>query len=69
MSIEDMTMTTSQRDLVKTWKIQVTAKGVAITLNGQAFEVPMATAHSMLFDFERAVAGYAVPGHDEAKTA
>jgi hypothetical protein len=45
---------------VKTYKVQVTAKGVALTINGQTFELGD-SKDAMLFDLERAVAGYTVP--------
>jgi hypothetical protein len=58
MSIEVMDM--ANRETVKTWKIQVTAAGVSLTVNGKEYELG-ASADALAFDLQRAAVGYTVP--------
>ncbi len=47
-------------ELVKAWKVQVTAAGVSLTINGKEYELG-SSADSMVFDLQRAATGYTVP--------
>ena len=47
-------------ELVNTWKVQVSAKGVHLTLNGKTYELG-SSRDAIVFDLERASSGYTVP--------
>lgn len=50
----------TNRELVKTWKVQVTPQGVMLKLNGKEYELGE-SRDSIVFDLERAATGYTVP--------
>lgn len=51
-----------QVELVHSWKVQVSAKGVHLTLNGKTYELGH-SRDAIVFDLERAASGYTVPEH------
>lgn len=53
-------MSNAKTELVHTWKVQVSAKGVHLTLNGKTYELGD-SRDAIIFDLERASSGYTVP--------
>ncbi len=67
LTLEGGLMNTLKTELVRTWKVQVSAKGVHLTLNGKTYE--LGDSHqAIVFDLERASSGYTVPEPDQGQS-
>lgn len=54
--------------LIHAWKVQVSARGVHLTLNGETYE--LGTSHeAIVFDLQRASCGYTVPERSRSDVA
>lgn len=47
----------NQPEMLKTWKVQTTARGVVLTINGKSYELG-SSGSSVAFDIDRAAGGW-----------